>query len=310
MRILDLRTKKATTVFDKTAVALGFFDGVHIGHRSLLLTTAKESEKRNISSLVLTFSERGSANMKQGARHLCTEEERLEHFAELGMDYALLLDFESVKNMSPQEFVSEILIGVCHSELAVCGYNFRFGKGASGNTDTLISLMDQNGEECIVCPPYTYGGEPVSSTRIRKCVSDGDMASAMRLLGRPFSISAPICHGKGLGHGIGIPTANQRISDNTVDIRNGVYATRIFIDGKYYYSLTNVGVRPTVDTDGSRNCETHILNYNEDLYGKSVKVEFLSFIRDEMRFSSLEELKNQIYKDIDEVKKWQKDGQS
>ena len=304
MRILDLHTKTATTVSEKTAVALGFFDGVHLGHRYLFLRMAEESEQRGIASAVLTFSEKGSADMKQGARHLCTEEERLSHFAEIGIDYAVLLDFEAVKNMSPEEFVSEILIEVCHAQTAVCGYNFRFGKGASGDTETLTSLMKQNGAECIVCPPFVYEGEPVSATKIRKCIADGDMESARLLLGRPFSLSAEVCHGKKLGHVIGFPTANQKIPANIVDIKCGVYVTRVFLDGECYYSVTNVGVRPTVDTDGGMNCETHILNFDGDLYGRTVKVEFLSFVRDEVRFSSIEELKKQINKDIEEVKKF------
>lgn len=310
MRILDLHTKKATTVLKKTAVALGFFDGVHLGHRSLFLSAANESERRNIASAVLTFSEEGSTKMKHGARHLCTEEERLEQFSLLGMDYAILLDFETVKNMSPEEFVSEILLGVCCAEVAVCGYNFRFGKEAAGDTDTLVSLMKQNGAECIVCPPYLYKGEPVSSTEIRSFIAKGDMESARILLGRPFSLSAEVCHGKSLGRIIGFPTANQKIPENIVDIRSGSYVTRVMLDGKYYYSVTNVGVRPTVDTDGNMNCETHILDYDGDLYGRTIKVEFLSFIRDEKRFSSIEELKNQINNDIKEVRKWQNVGQS
>ena len=310
MIILDLNAKNATTVPQKTAVALGFFDGVHLGHRSLFLRTAEESEQRNIASAVLTFSEKGSTNMKQGARHLCTEEERLSQFSELGMDYAVLLDFEAVKNMSPEKFVSGIVLGVCHADVAVCGYNFRFGKDASGDTDTLVALMKRVGGDCIVCPPYIHKGEPVSSTEIRSCIADGDMENARLLLGRPFSLSAEVCHGKSLGHSIGIPTANQRMPDNIVDIRSGSYVTRIFIDGKYYYSVTNVGVRPTVDTDGSVNCETHILDYDGDLYGRVIRVEFLSFIRDEARFPSVDELKKQIYKDIEEVRKWQNVGQS
>lgn len=310
MRILDLHTKKATAVLKKTAVALGFFDGVHLGHRSLFLSAANESKRRNIASAVLTFSEEGSTNMKHGARHICTEEERLEQFSLLGMDYAILLDFEAVKNMRPEDFVSEILLGVCHADVAVCGYNFRFGKDASGDTDTLISLMEHNGAKCIVCPPYLYEGEPVSSTEIRSFIADGDMEKARVLLGRPFSLSGEVYHGKSLGHIIGFPTANQKIPENIVDIRVGTYVSRVFLGGKYYYSVTNVGVRPTVETDGKTNCETYILDYEGDLYGKTIKVEFLSFIRDEMCFSSIDELKKQINKDVEEVKKWQNVGQS
>ncbi len=310
MRILNLQSREATTVTEHTVVALGFFDGVHLGHRELLSLAVSEAKSRGLSSAVLTFSESGGTGLKNGAMRLSSEREKLELFRELGIDYAVILDFQSVKNMSPEEFVRHIVVGVCNARLSVCGYNFRFGRGAAGDADTLVSLMNKENAECIVYPAFNINGSPVSSTAIRRCVEIGDVKKARELLGRPFSVTGEVYHGKGLGHTLGSPTANQYIDDNIVKIKNGVYVTRAYIDGEHYYSVTNVGVRPTVDSDGRVNCETHIMGYNGDLYGREVTVEFLDFIREEMRFSSVDELKKQIYKDMKEAEKWQNSGRN
>ena len=310
MKIIELSKRDATAVNEQTAVALGFFDGVHTAHRTLFSTVLKEARARGASSAVLTFSEGGSDGIKGGVKRICTEEEKLAFFEELGIDYAFVLDFVSVKGMSPSQFVDEIMIDTCKSTLAVCGFDFRFGARAVGNSDTLTSLMRERGGDCIVCPAFDIDGEAVSSTLIKSLLAEGNIERANRLLGYPFSISGEVYHGKSLGRELGSPTANIVYPENIVQMKKGVYATRVFLDGEYYSAVTNVGVRPTVDSQAKANLETHIIDYEGDLYGRKIKVEFLSFVREERRFSDVGELKKQILFDIEEVIKWQKSGRS
>ena len=310
MKVIELSKRDATAVNEQTAVALGFFDGVHTAHRTLFSTVLKEARARGASSAVLTFSEGGSDGIKGGVKRICTEEEKFSFFEELGIDYSFVLDFASVKGMSPSQFVDEIMIDTCKSTLAVCGFDFRFGASAIGNSDTLTSLMRERGGDCIVCPAFDIDGEAVSSTLIKSLLSEGNIERANRLLGYPFSISGEVYHGKSLGRELGSPTANIVYPENIVQMKRGVYATRVFLDGEYYAAVTNVGVRPTVDSQAKANLETHIIDYEGDLYGRKIKVEFLSFVREERRFSDVGELKKQILFDIEEVIKWQKSGRS
>ena len=299
-----MNTATATTVKENTVVALGFFDGVHIGHRHLLKTAVEQAKNKGISALVLTFSEEGSDTLKSSRKRIFEENERIKTFRDLGISYVGLLNFEKVKDTSPEDFVSHFLIGECRAETAVCGFNFRYGKGAKGNAETLIEQMRSKGRDCIVCEPYLYDGDTVSSSRIRERISAGDMQQAKEMLGRNFFISSAVTHGKELGREIGFPTANQALPDNSAVPRFGVYATRVTLDGKTYNAVTNVGVRPTFDDGEFVNCETHIIDYAGDLYGKILKVEFCKFLREEREFSSVQELKEQIDKDRNEAKQW------
>ncbi len=310
MKIITLSKRDATAVNEQTAVALGFFDGVHMAHRTLFTTVLTEARARGVKSAVLTFSEGGSNGIKGGVKRLCTTEEKLSFFEKIGIDYVFILDFASVRDMSPSQFVGEIMIDTCKCSLAVCGFDFRFGAKAAGDADTLLSLMKEKGGDCIVCPAYDIDGEAISSTLIKGLLTEGDVERANRLLGYPFAISGEVYHGKKLGRMLGSPTANIAYPENIVKLKNGVYATKVFLDGKYYTALTNVGVRPTVDNVSEANFETHIIDYEGDLYGKVIKVEFLSFIREEKRFAHVDELKKQILFDIEEVQKWQKSGQN
>lgn len=304
MKIIDLYTGHATAVTDDTVVALGFFDGVHTGHAALLSRTVEEAKKRGLSALVLTFSERGSAELKSKSKRIFSEEQRLNAFREYGIRYAALLDFSHVRDMSGDDFVSDVVVSECRAKAAVCGFNFRYGKGAAGTAQTLANKMALLGRECIVCEPYKYGDAPVSASRIREAVEAGDMQSARAMLGHCFFMEAEVTHGKALGRTLGLPTANQKLPAHYVRPKNGVYVTRVNIDGQSYNAVTNVGVRPTVDDGEFVNCESHIIGYDGDLYGKSLRVEFCSFLRAEKKFDCVDELKAQIEKDRKEAEKW------
>ena len=294
----------ATTVKEKTVVALGFFDGVHLGHRDLLEKTVKEARARNAEPLVLTFSEEGSAGLKSSSERLYTDEERLEKFRDIGIKYAVMLDFSAVRDVLPESFVADYVVGECRAVCAVCGFNFRYGKGARGDAQSLSSCMLSHGLDCIVCEPYCIDGALISSSRIKTCVASGDMQSARKMLGSHYCLRAPVLHGKALGRQLGLPTANQVFEKNKIRPRHGVYATFAHIDGERYFAVTNVGVRPSVDDGECVNCETNIMNCEKDLYGKLLTLEFCAFLRDEMRFGTLNELKQQIEKDRKEAEKW------
>ena len=304
MKIIDLHTGLATAVAEDTVVALGFFDGVHAGHRELLLRTVKEAEKRGLSALVLTFSEEGSAMLKSDKKRIFTEEQRLTAFKEIGIRYALLLNFMRVRDMASEDFVREVIVGECNARLAVCGFNFRYGRGAEGNAQTLSQSMAELGRECIVCEPYTYGQLPISSSRIREAVERGDMQSAREMLGHNFYIEGEVYHGKALARSLGVPTANFVYPQSSVCARHGVYAATVELDGVKYSAVTNIGVRPTVDDGEFVNCETHIIDYEGDLYGRFIRVELCGFLREERRFDSIDELREQIEKDRKEAVKW------
>ena len=295
MRVIRI-DREHTEDVGATVVALGFFDGVHRGHRLLLDETVRRARAGGLTSAVFTFTDEG-ARLKPDSIRICTEEERYRLLFEAGIDVIFTSAFSSVSSLSPEAFVSDILLTRCHAAGAVCGFNYRFGACAAGDTDTLRTLMDGYGEVSVI-PPLLYQGLPVSSTRIRAALLEGDIPTVTRLLGRPYILSAPVLHGKALGRTLGIPTINQTFPSGVGIPRHGVYAVTCDIDGETYLGVANVGLRPTVDDDGRVNCETHIVSFEGDLYGRCIKTTFLSFLRPEIKFSSVEELSAQIQKDI------------
>ena len=298
MEFVPLSPSAPAKMPEATVLCLGNFDGVHLAHRTLLLDAMRLRESRypNAACGVLCFHGLASDHLLPSPLpHLCTKEERLDAFREVGIDFAVLIDFPTVKDLTAQEFLSQVLVGKCHCIATVCGFNFRFGKGGLG---TPALLSEHFGKDAFVLPAVECDGAPISSTRIRALLQSGDVALANELLCRPYGFSSPIEHGKRLGRTIGIPTINQAIPAELLLPRRGVYVTDCTVDGIRYRGVTNVGVHPTVDTSAPVNCETFLLDFSGEAYGKTVRVEFLQYLRDEHRFDSLEELRIQIQKDI------------
>jgi riboflavin kinase/FMN adenylyltransferase len=208
------------------------------------------------------------------------------------------MDFAAVRSLSPSDFVREILIGRCGARVAVCGFNYRYGAKAAGDVESLAASMTQAGGEVFVLPATTTAeGEVISSTRIRQLLEAGEVGLAGEMLGRPYRLCAPVVHGQGLGHTLGLPTINQRFPTGAVIPARGVYATRCFLDGVGYVAITNVGVRPTVGGT-ELLAESHLLDFAGDLYGREIACDFLGKIRDERAFDSLKALVAQIQQDI------------
>ncbi|MBR6918438.1 MAG: riboflavin biosynthesis protein RibF [Clostridia bacterium] len=294
--IKNLKTGK--TLHDPVLfiAALGSFDGVHVGHRKVILDAISLAKSTGVASAAWYFedSPKGSATLTDNG-----EKERL--IALLGADLAVTERFDAVKDMEPEEFVDSLVLLGCRG--AVCGFNFRFGRGASGDSATLKTLCEKRGLSCFVVPPVTYDGDTVSSSAIRRSLEEGDVARASAMLGRRFSVTTPVAHGRTLGRTLGFPTVNQTFPAEKAILRRGVYFTVTNIDGALFPSVSNFGVRPTV---GGHECrlETHIMGTDADLYGKTLTVSFLEFRRDETEFPNEASLVCAVSRDKDAAKEY------
>lgn len=307
MTVIDLKTGKETALPQgaRISCALGNFDGVHIGHRELLLQAAKKEHGANTSAVWMFRVHPQIYLGKAKVKILTSVEQKLEYFADAGIEYAILEDFGAVCALSPEEFAKDLLIeklGVCH---AVCGFNFSFGKKAAGNAALLKKYFEECGQNVSIIPPCKIDGDTVSSSLVREKIEQGDIERAAKLLGHPFSLYLPVTEGQKLGRTLGIPTINQILPENSAVPRFGVYAALCHIDGKVYAGVSNVGIRPTIDEEKKNvGCETHILDYSGDLYGKKIRVDFCKFIRAERKFDSLEALTAEIQKNIAEIREY------
>ena len=287
---------KESALLPPLAMALGFFDGVHRGHRELIARTVDAARERGLASAVFTFPA-DSVGLKSGTLRLYNTEQKLALLESLGVEYVILADFASVTSLTPDEFVSEVIIGALGCRLAASGSAFRFGKGASGDSDCLLRLMREAGCDALVIDELLLDGIPLSTTRIRAALGRGECAEAANMLGIPYRISARVQHGLGLGHSFGFPTVNTALPEGS-PLRRGVYATKVKIGEKVYTGVTNVGVCPTV-REREEHCETLLVDFGESIYGERITLYFLDYLRDERTFPSVEDLRKQIALDTE-----------
>lgn len=282
-----------------SCTALGCFDGVHIGHRAIISAMCNYAHKNNFTSSVFTFTDSPAAFFgKTPQRVLMSRSDKMKTLDELGVEKCYSLEFAQLVNTSPERFVKDILIETLNTKAVFCGFNYRFGKSAAGDTELLRKLCNQYGVDVFVTEPVCMDNIAVSSSRIRELIENGNISVANKLLAQPFSIELPIVEGKHNGRTVGIPTVNQTPPAEFVTPKFGVYASFAIIDGKKYEAVTNVGVRPTVGA-GAKNYETHILGeFCGELYGQTVRTQLLDFVRSEKKFDSLEALSKQIQSDI------------
>ena len=275
------------------AVALGIFDGVHIGHRAVI---SRAVGMEGTTAAVFTFTQPPWELPKNRAWELLSGASKETALASLGVTEIFEADFEAIRNMSPEEFVQIILHDILHAKRVCCGFNYHFGREGAGNAALLKELCGRLGIEALVADAVIMDGEPVSSTRIRRHIESGEVQEAARLLGRPFTIDFEVVGGQKLGRLLGTPTINQPLPPHFVRPRFGVYASSVEVDGKVTHGVTNIGVRPTVGADAPL-AETWIPDFSGDLYGKRVPVSLVSFIRPETKFDSVDELQKQIFRD-------------
>ena len=286
---------------DGACVALGFFDGVHSGHRAVIGGCVAEKGDRR--SVVLTFRESPARVLGQSAPPLLsTNERKAELMAQLGVDELIFADFDAVKELSPEDFVIEILRDRLNAKKVYCGFNYHFGYRGAGDSDMLIRLCEEQGIEVIVKEPVFCGGEQVSSSLIREKIAAGEIETANKLLGYRYAVTGRIDEGNHVGSTLGFPTVNIPIGRGLTVPRYGVYASELLIDGVRYRGATNIGVHPTVSTLDMPLCETFLLDFDGgELYGKKAVCELKAFIRGEMCFDSMEELTTQIRKDCERI---------
>lgn len=277
-------------------VALGFFDGVHLGHRDMLARAKAEAKKRHLPLCVFTFSSE-SEELKGGNARIYDTETRLLLLEEIGVDTAVVADFLQVRNLTPEDFSKKILIEQLHTRLAVCGFNFRYGKGASGDADTLRASMQESSRDCLIVDAYlAEDGEVLSTTKIKKLLTEGKIEVANAYLGRPYLLASIVEEGLHLGRSYGIPTVNQSFPTGAHLPKNGVYRSVAIVDGVACHALTNVGNCPTFG-ERPTHAETFIIGEVCSLYGKKIKVYLLGYLREEKRFEDAEALKMQILVD-------------
>lgn len=277
----------------KRAVALGIFDGVHLGHRAVM----KMTENNGIPA-VFTFNNT-SLRTKQGRmiEYIYTDVQKAAIIGSLGIKEIFSEDFSGLRDMSGEEFAREILAKRLNASSVSCGGDFRFGYRASCGIAELSELGRKYGFSVKIAEDVTVDGEIVSSNNIRRLLKDGDPERASRLLGGYYIVSGEIVHGRQIGRTLDFPTVNQLFCEGQLVPKFGVYASSVLIDARHYESVTNIGVKPTVGGEQAPLAETHIIGFSGDLYGRSLNVELRSFIRPEMRFDSLDELKEQIARD-------------
>ena len=286
---------------EKTAAALGFFDGVHMGHKAVLRSAFEASVRLGVTPAAFTFEGEPALPKFAGRRDmtLITREDKKEALLAGGMKLIFHSDFEKIRDMSPEVFFENIIIGQMHAVFVACGGDFRFGKDGKGTSELLVKLCEAHGIEYEIVPAVCIDGVPVSSTHIRELIREGDVYTAIKLLGRWYTLTLPVLHGRELGRTMGFPTINQVIPDFMVHPKHGVYASLVDIPGESweYPAITDIGVKPTVDSSGSEIMETHILRYSGDLYGKTIRVKLHRFIRPERKFADLDKLKEQLISD-------------
>ncbi len=285
----------------QSSIALGFFDGVHTAHRAIIETAVRKAETRGLRPVVLTFDKAPSEVLFGSAPpYITTLEEKERLINALGAQMRLMHTSRSLLSMTAEEFAEKILVQEYNAAEVTCGFNYRFGSEGCGDTQLLTKLGKRFGFNVTVIGERISGGETVSSSRVRMLISSGRIEEANILLGRNFSISGMVEHGKRLGRTIGFPTANVYPPNGALLPMSGVYETVVDINGERLSAITYTGTNPTVGKETLRT-ETYIPSADIDLYGKRITVEFVRFIRAEKKFSDLEALKRQIREDLNGI---------
>lgn len=293
----------------KASLALGFFDGVHPGHQVVIRSAVDEAKKLGITPGVVTFKEHPrSLTLGKSPPLLTLIDQRLELFEQLGIEAALVLSFtEELCRLAPEDYVRSVLVEAMGARSLSVGFNHRFGRNRIGDAQLLKQLGIEFGYTVHVAGEIIDEGIPISSSRIREAITQGKVEEARRLLGRPFAISGTVDHGEGRGHALGFPTANITVSEEQVEPAIGVYVTVVRLpDGKRARlpAVVNIGRRPTFGSSESITTEVHVIDYEANLYGQKLQLEFLRYLRSEQKFNSVDELKAQIAKDVKQAREY------
>ncbi len=284
-----------------TAVALGYFDGIHIGHKAVLEKALSLAKEKGLTPAVLMFDEHPRKVLSGRVPPMLTDE-RMKSRLLREMGFTLYdFPFRDSMNMEPDEFAREVLLKKLAARAVVCGYDYRYGKDGKGNAHSLERDLRDEGVEVVSLSGIKQGEDIVSASKIRELIAEGDLRRANVMLGRVFSYDRVVERGDALGRRLGFPTINQTFPEDFILPKYGVYASVTTLDKKQYPSVTNIGIRPTVGGTQVRS-ETCILGFSGDLYGKNAEVGLLDFIRGEMKFASLEELTQAVKRDMEKAR--------
>ncbi len=288
------------------ALAIGVFDGVHRGHQMLIARMLDEARARSLTGGVITFHPHPLTVVRPDIKisYLESLERRVELLGNLGVDFVSVLQFTSeLQQVSAADF-ARLLVEEAGLRLLVVGEDFRLGRGGEGTIEVLTALGDELGFEVLPVPLLGDDTDRVSSTRVREALAAGEMEAVGDLLGRSFFLRGPVLHGDERGRQIGFPTLNIGVSADRWLPPNGVYVTRAHVGEREFLACTNIGIRPTFEGDERRLVETHLLDFEGDLYGQLVTVELLHRLRSEQKFNGIDELSAQIQQDLVATREW------
>ena len=307
-----------------SVITIGTFDGVHLGHRALIARAIAEAQSRDCSSAIVTWDRHPIATLRPEKKPtlLCSPERKIELLSERGEDILAVLPFdEELSQWSAERFVEEVLVRGLAARSIVVGENWRFGKGAAGNVELLREMGPNLGFDVVGMTLEELGDEPVSSSRIRKLIAEGDLDGASALLGRRFDLDGVVVHGDDRGKSLGFPTANVELPPGLANPPRGVYAGRARVGGDatmlppeegdpaprgWYRAAVNIGVNPTFGGDPDvhpARLEAYLLDLDADIYGAELRVELWSRLRDEEKFASADDLIAQMHKDVEDTRR-------
>nr|MDK2851265.1 riboflavin kinase / adenylyltransferase [Candidatus Cloacimonadota bacterium] len=289
-----------------TVISIGTFDGIHLGHRKLLSHVTQIAKQENLRSVVISFSDHPAFTLHREALPglLCPSEIKEQELKKLGIDEVVLLDFTpEIAQTSAQDFLEKYLIPQWHPKVFILGYDSHFGKNREGNRDFLLKHASRWGYRVEFVEPILDGGRVISSSRIRNLLQSRHIEEANRLLGRPYRLLGDVCRGLAKGRELGFPTANLKLRNpHQLIPAIGLYLSRVHIEQGEFFGLTNIGKSPTVKHSGVIEIETYLLGFDSDIYGSTMEIELLKYLREEKMFANTELLIQAMHKDLELAK--------
>lgn len=299
-------TNRFSPLQESCVATIGKFDGVHLGHQLILDQLKQKAEELGLPSLVILVEphpeEFFASHAENCPARLTSLAEKIELLESFGVDYVFQLKFDKqLSELSPEDYIADILVGGLGVKCLIIGHDFRFGHNRRGDFKLLLLHGEEFGFEIVETAAYERNGHRISSTYVREQLTKGDFALVEQLLGRPYSIKGEVVRGQQLGTDLGFPTCNINLQRLRIAV-HGVFACEVRFGDRCHPAAVNIGYRPTVTESGEALLEAHILDFNEDLYGKTIEVIFRQKIREETKFSGLDELKRQMSKDVEQVR--------
>lgn len=302
MKVINLSLENNNRLKKQLACCIGFFDGIHLGHRKLIESTLELAESEKLKKGLISFNVDPSDIIKNvKTKHIHNYDIRIKQLEEYGLDYYIIIDFsKQMMEMSYQEF-HVFLKNRLDIKHLVCGFDYHYGYKGLGNCKTLKEVFNTHVLESV-----NFLGDKISSTRIKKELLNCDISLVNKLLGYDYFVDAKVIDGLKIGRKIGFPTANMKVDENLLYPGNGVYLGYLFYEEKKYFCLINIGNNPTVNNDDKIRIEVHILEFENNIYDKELRIYFLDFLREEIKFENLDLLKKQLEKDVLTLKKYAK----